>query len=231
MATNSVLPEGTRPEIDPIDQLIESGLTARDLIPHTLAGVEWLAEHANDSFRLCYFDSAGAVVVENVTAAILIKRGHGLGWTACVDHSGDHPFILFEEAMYHFRDGVHYYSSANSETDDYLPLCFPASEIEESERRHREKYSPEGIERARQQREKLREEAREHEECFAMAALDRAVAQAEELILARAMASRESITKEEANRQAWQEIRKSGKWNYHMITRELRQSHGSARNG
>jgi len=41
---------------NPIDRLLARGLTGRDLVSYMLPGIVWLAEHQDETFRLCYHD-------------------------------------------------------------------------------------------------------------------------------------------------------------------------------
>ncbi|MDQ1107246.1 hypothetical protein QE424_000405 [Stenotrophomonas rhizophila] len=111
---------------DPIDRLVARGVPVRALVALELGGVEWLALHQDERFRLCYYDEDGAVATQDVDAVGLVLRARELGWTAMRDlQPGPDPWI-FDQATYHFRRGVHWYASATDETDDMLPLAFPA---------------------------------------------------------------------------------------------------------
>ncbi|NYF21933.1 hypothetical protein HDC36_003409 [Xanthomonas sp. JAI131] len=113
---------------DPINQLIAAGATPRMLIEHFIVSVEWLAQHQGDTFRLCYHDEAGEVVVETVTAVSLLIRGRELGWKPTDDEPTEAgaPY-LFDEPVYHCRRGVHWYASAMDDSNAMLPLAWPAS--------------------------------------------------------------------------------------------------------
>lgn len=112
--------------VDPIERLVAKGVPVRALVALELGGVEWLALHQDERFRLCYYDESGAVVVEDATAAGLVLRAQDLGWTAMRDlQPGVTPWI-FDQASYHFRNGVHWYASATDTTDAMLPLGLPA---------------------------------------------------------------------------------------------------------
>jgi hypothetical protein len=64
-----------------------------------------------------------------VTAVGLVLRAQQLGWTAFEDlEPGAAPWI-FSEASYHFRRGIHWYASATDDTNEMLPLGFPAGEL------------------------------------------------------------------------------------------------------
>lgn len=121
---------------DPIDALIDAGVPVRILIGHQLCSVDWLAARVGEKFRLCYFNDAGILILEDVSAPGLLMRGKQLGWHPLQDEPEEKgmPF-LFEEAIYHFRNGVHWYASATSDTDGMLPLGFPKGVIEADRRR------------------------------------------------------------------------------------------------
>ena len=111
---------------DPIDRLVAKGAPVRALVALELGGVEWLALHQDERFRLCYYDEDGAVATQDVDAVGLVLRAQELGWTALRDlEPGPDPW-LFDQASYHFRRGVHWYASATDMTDELLPLAFPA---------------------------------------------------------------------------------------------------------
>lgn len=116
---------------DPINALVDAGVPVRILISHQLCSVDWLAARLEEKFRLCYFNEAGALTLEDVTALELLVRGKELGWNPLQDETEEAamPF-LFEEAIYHHRNGVHWYASATSDSDGMLPLGFPKSVLE-----------------------------------------------------------------------------------------------------
>lgn len=114
---------------DPIDRLVAKGAPVRALVALELGGVEWLALHQDERFRLCYYDDSGAVATQDVDAVGLVLRAQELGWTAMRDlKPGPSPW-LFDQASYHLRHGVHWYASATDGTDEMLPLGFPAGEL------------------------------------------------------------------------------------------------------
>lgn len=120
--------------MDPMDRLVARGVTVRALVALTPYGADWLAQHQDDRFRMCYFDETGKVVNEDVTAVGLVRRAQELGWTASEDlEPGAAPWF-FSEASYHFRNGVHWYASATDGTDEMLPLGFPARELKRAAR-------------------------------------------------------------------------------------------------
>lgn len=152
---SKTLPE-TVPGLDPIDRLIARGVKARQLVQLSATAAEWLVTHQDDTFRLCYFDAAGAVASEDVTAVGLIQRAEQLGWSPDAEKSSEpHPY-LFDEPVYHCRRGVHYYATAfEDETGECLPLCFPAEVISAAKARS-ERQSAQYARRAAQ--EKLRKD-------------------------------------------------------------------------
>jgi len=110
---------------DPVDRLVAKGAPVRALVALELGGVEWLALHQDERFRLCYYDESGAVATQDVDAVGLVLRAQELGWTAMRDlEPGPNPW-LFDQASYHNRRGVHWYASATDRTDEMLPLGFP----------------------------------------------------------------------------------------------------------
>lgn len=114
----------------PMDRLVARGISVRALVALSPYGADWLAQHQDDRFRMCYFDETGKVVNEDVTAVGLVLRAQQLGWTAIEDlEPGAAPWI-FSEASYHFRRGIHWYASATDDTNEMLPLGFPARELE-----------------------------------------------------------------------------------------------------
>lgn len=130
MVISNLQPES----LDPMDRLVARGVTVRALVALTPYGADWLAQHQDDRFRMCYFDETGKVVNEDVTAVGLVRRAQELGWTASEDlEPGAAPWF-FSEASYHFRNGVHWFASASDETDEMLPLGFPASELKRAAR-------------------------------------------------------------------------------------------------
>lgn len=125
MVISNLQPEA----MDPMDRLVARGVSVRSLVALTPYGADWLAQHQDDRFRMCYFDEDGKVVNEDVTAVELVLRAQQLGWTAFEDlEPGAAPWI-FSEASYHFRRGIHWYASATDRTDEMLPLGFPAREL------------------------------------------------------------------------------------------------------
>lgn len=115
--------------MDPMDRLVARGISVRALVALAPYGADWLAQHQDDRFRMCYFDETGNVVNEDVTAVGLVLRAQQLGWTVFEDlESGAAPWI-FSEASYHFRRGIHWYASATDDTNEMLPLGFPAREL------------------------------------------------------------------------------------------------------
>lgn len=120
--------------VDPMDRLVARGVPVRALVALELGGVEWLALHQDERFRLCYYDESGAVATQDVDALGLVLRAQELGWTAMRDlEPGPNPW-MFDQASYHFRRGVHWYASAIDRTDEMLPLGFPARELKRAAR-------------------------------------------------------------------------------------------------
>ncbi|WOS40703.1 hypothetical protein [Xanthomonas rydalmerensis] len=135
--------------IDPIDKLAASGISIRTLVSFQLDHLEWLAQHQGDTFRLCYHDEAGALVVETIKGdpAALLQRAQELGWQACKDEPAETgaPWI-FQEAYYHQLRGAHWFSTATEDfIDEVVPLGFPSKMLDAARRRRERKYSPEAI--------------------------------------------------------------------------------------
>lgn len=125
MGTSDLQPDA----MDPMDRLVARGISVRALVALAPYGADWLARHQDDRFRMCYFDETGKVVNEDVTAVGLVLRAQQLGWTVFEDlEPGAAPWI-FSEASYHFRRGIHWYASATDDTNEMLPLGFPAREL------------------------------------------------------------------------------------------------------
>ncbi len=142
---------------DPIDLLVADGVPVRALIGHQVGCLEWLSAHRGERFRLCYTDDRGEVVTEDVSAAGLIVRGKELGWIPMGDElEPTSRQWLFESAAYHVRRGVHWYASATDQTDEMLPLAFPAAVLaraaERQEQRRRSAQRRLEADRARLQK-------------------------------------------------------------------------------
>lgn len=116
---------------DRIEALIEAGAPIRTLIGHQLCSIDWLAARIDQKFRICYHGKDGQVLSESVSAAQLLNRGKELGWSPLEEEVTELGLpLLFEEALYHQRNGVHWYSTAISDTDGMLPLAFPKPVLE-----------------------------------------------------------------------------------------------------
>ncbi len=130
MVISNLQPEA----MDPMDRLVARGVPVRALVALELGGVEWLALHQDERFRVCYYDESGAVTTQDVDAVGLVLRAEELGWTALRDlQPGATPWI-FDQASYHTRRGVHWYASAFDGTDEMLPLGFPERELKRAAR-------------------------------------------------------------------------------------------------
>jgi len=168
---------------DPIDQLIAAGATPRELIAYPLDAINWLANHQRETFRLCYHNDAGEVVVQNVKAAQLLRRAAELGWAP---HGEDlyeqFAHCMFDNAVYHVRRGVHWYASATDDSDAMLPLAWPAATLARNAAREERKRAAwrrhhEADER-RKVRERKKASRKEHRENMRRIALSE-VARAE----------------------------------------------------
>ncbi len=114
--------------VDPIDRLIARGAKARQLVNLFPQRANWLAEHQDDTFRICYHDDGGNVVVEQVNAVRLLTRAEELGWSPDLEEGSGMDGWLYQQAPYSLYRGVHYYASAYEE-DELLPLCLPPQAI------------------------------------------------------------------------------------------------------
>jgi hypothetical protein len=207
---------------NPIDRLLARGLTGRDLVSYMLPGIVWLAEHQDETFRLCYHDDAGQVVVEEVAAPALITRARELGWTPD-DPNPDHPYCMFGEAIYHFRRGVHWFATACDDTTEMLPLALPARELEAAKKRDGRRYNEASHARHARARERELKRNREAEERKAVAELTAAVQLAADDFMAQAAKAGKPITTVTARRKAWKHIRKCDDWTYHLLLKRLRE--------
>ena len=206
---------------NPIDRLLARWLTGRDLVSYMLPGIVWLAEHQDETFRLCYHDDAGQVVVEEVAAPGLITRARELGWTPD-DPNPDHPYCMFGEAIYHFRRGVHWFATACDDTTEMLPLALPARELEAAKKRDGRRYNEASQARHARARERELKRKREAEERKAVAELTAAVQIAADDFTAQAAKAGKPITPATARRKAWKHIRKCDDWTYHLLLKRLR---------
>ncbi|HEL5316845.1 TPA: hypothetical protein UOJ01_002294 [Stenotrophomonas maltophilia] len=206
---------------DPVDQLLARGLSARDLIAYMLPGIVWLAEHQDETFRLCYHGSNGEVVVETVAGSALIARARGLGWTPG-DLLDGRPACMFDEAVYHCRRGVHWYATACDDTTQMLPLGLPAKELAAAQRREERLYGA-----AAQARRKAADERRKR---AAHRAEDRAVyARVKEVVemvtgdlMKEARESGRPIAISTARRRAWKHVKETDDGTYFLLCKKLR---------
>lgn len=207
--------------IDPIDQLLARGLSARDLIAYMLPGIVWLAEHQNETFRLCYHDAAGELVVESVAGPALIARARELGWTPH-DLLDGRPDCIFDEAIYHCRRGVHWYATACDDTTECLPLGFPARELAAAQKRDDRRYSPEAQARrkaAEQRRQRGKERAEDRE---VYAKVKEVVEMVTADLMREACEKGRPIATSTARRKAWRHVRKTDDGMYYMLCKRLR---------
>lgn len=208
-------------DLNRIDELLDRGLSARDLISYMLPGIVWLAEHQDDTFKLCYHDSYGQVVVETVKGPELIARAKELGWTP-EEPDLQHPYCMFGEAIYHCRLGVHWFATACDDTTEMLPLGFPTSALEAAKKRDDRKFSEAAQTRIAKARERQLKRERESEERKAVAELHGAVELAETEFMDQAAKAGKKITKATARRKAWKHVRKCDDWTYHLLLKKLR---------
>lgn len=208
-------------DLNRIDQLLERGLSALDLISYMLPGIVWLAEHQDETFRLCYHDETRKVVVENVSAATLIQRARELGWNPGELLEG-RPECMFDEAVYHCRRGVHWYATACDDTTQMLPLGLPAKELAAAQRREERLYGA-----AAQARRKAADERRKR---AAHRAEDRAVyARVKEVVemvtgdlMKEARESGRPIAISTARRRAWKHVKETDDGTYFLLCKKLR---------
>lgn len=208
-------------DTSPIDRLLARGLTGRDLVSYMLPGIVWLAEHQDETFRLCYHDDAGRVVVEKVAAPALITRARELGWTPD-DPNPDHPYCMFGEAIYHRRRGVHWFATACDDTTEMLPLAFPARELAAAKKRDDRRYNEAAQARRAKAREREVKRQKDAEERKAVAELNAAVQIAADDFAKEAEKAGRPITPRTARRKAWKHIRKCDDWTYHLLLKRLR---------
>lgn len=208
-------------DLNRIDELLERGLSARDLISYMLPGIVWLAEHQDDTFKLCYHDSDGQVVVETVKGPALIARAKELGWTP-EEPDLSHPYCMFGEAIYHCRRGVHWYATACDDTTEMLPLGFPASALAAAKKRGDRKFSEAAQARIAKARERQLKRQRESKERKAVTELHGAVELAATEFMDQAAKAGKKITKATARRKAWKHVRKCDDWTYHLLLKKLR---------
>ncbi len=129
------MPIGRGQVRDPLEALIAGGIPIRTLLGHHLCSIDWLAARLDQKFRLCYYGEDGEVVTEAVSAVSLLTRGKELGWRPLEDEPTELGWPeLFEDTTHHERGGVHWYSTAVSDTDGMLPLGLPKSVIEADRR-------------------------------------------------------------------------------------------------
>lgn len=206
---------------NPIDQLLNRGLSARDLITYMLPGVVWLAEHQDDTFRLCYHNSDGEVVVETVTGNALIGRARDLGWTPGELLDG-RPACMFDEAIYHCRRGVHWYATACDDTTEMLPLGFPARELAAAKKRDDRRYSPEAESRRKAAEQRRRRAAERAEDRAVHAKVKEVVEMVTADLMKEAREKGHPIAESTARRKAWRHVRKTDDGMYYMLCKKLR---------
>jgi len=207
--------------IDPIEQLLARGVSARDLISHMLPGIVWLAEHQDEKFRICYHDDARQVVVEKVNAAKLIQRAMEIGWTLG-DVRERRPASLFDEPVYAFRRGVHWYATACDDTTEMLPLGFPARELAAAQKREERLYgqAAQARRKAAEERRKRATERAEDQEVKAKVLKD--VDMVTTVLMQEARAQGRPIAFGTARRKAWKRVRKTEDGVYYLFCKKLR---------
>lgn len=206
---------------DPIDQLLARGLSARDLIAYMLPGIAWLAEHQHETFRLCYHDAAGALVVESVASQALIGRARDLGWTPGELLDG-RPACMFDEAIYHYRRGVHWYATACDDTTEMLPLGLPARELAAAQKREQRLYGPEAQARRRVAEYRRKRAAEREEDREVHAKVREVVRMVTADLLKEASEKGRPIAESTARRKAWKTVRKTSDGAYHLLCKKLR---------
>jgi len=206
---------------DPIDQLLARGLSARDLIAYMLPGIVWLAEHQDETFRLCYHGSDGEVVVETVKGPALIARARELGWTPGELLDG-RPACMFDEAIYHCRRGVHWYATACDDTTEMLPLGFPARELAAAQNREYRLYGPEAQARSKAAEQRRRRAAERAEDREVHAKVKEVVEMVTADLMKEAREKGHPIVKSTARRKAWRHVRKTDDGAYYMLCKKLR---------
>lgn len=205
-----------------IDRLLGRGLNPRDLIIYMLPGIAWLAEHQDDTFRLCHYGDEGSVIVESVPAPALIPRAMQLGWRVDFDEQDPrNPQYMFADAVYHCYRGVHWYAIACDDSTEMLPLGFPTSALQAAKKRDQKKYGEEAMLRRKKRIEReLQQEIKDRERRFnaELAAIAQLVA---DELMTEAQAEGKSITKTTARRKAWARIRRCNDGDYTLLRRKL----------
>lgn len=208
-------------EANAIDRLLERGIVARELIAYMLPGIAWLAEHQDETFRLCYHDEARKVIVENVTAARLIQRARELGWNPGEILDG-RPECMFDEAIYHCRRGVHWYATACDDTTDMLPLGFPARELAAAQNREYRLYGPEAQARSKAAEQRRRRAAERAEDREVHAKVKEVVEMVTADLMKEAREKGHPIAESTARRKAWRHVCKTDDGMYYMLCKKLR---------
>ncbi|WP_242876751.1 hypothetical protein [Stenotrophomonas maltophilia] len=208
-------------DLNRIDELLERGLSARDLISYMLPGIVWLAEHQDDTFKLCYHDSDGQVVVETVKGPALIARAKELGWTPDEPNPA-HPYSMFGEAIYHFRRGVHWYATACDDTTETLPLGFPPRELAAAQKRDDRRYSPEAEARRKAADERRKRAAERAEDREVHAKVKEVVEMVTADLMKEAKEKGRPIATSTARRRAWSHVRKTDDGMYFLLCKKLR---------
>lgn len=212
---------------DPIDQLLNSGLSAREIIAYMLPGIVWLAEHQDDTFRLCYHGPDGEVVVETVAGKDLIGRAREIGWTPGELLDG-RPACMFDEAIYHCRRGVHWYATACDDTTEMLPLGLPAKELAAAQKREERLYGPAAQARRKAAEERRKRAAYRAEDREVYAKVKEVVEMVTSDLMREAKAKGRPIAASTARRRAWKHVKKTDDGSYFMLCKKLRamQSNG-----
>lgn len=206
---------------NPIDRLLMRGLTGRDLISYMLPGIVWLAEHQDETFRLCFHDDAGQVVVEEVAAPALITRARELGWTPD-EPNPDHPYCMFGEAVYHHRRGVHWYATACDDTFEMLPLGFPARELAAAKKRENRLYGPEALARSKAAEQRRRRAAERAEDREVHAKVKEVMEMVAADLMKEAREKGRPIAESTARRKAWRHVRRTNDGMYFLLCKKLR---------
>lgn len=124
----------TKPALEAfLAHCVSEGVPLMALVAHGSHSLAWLADHADDKFRLSYGANGTASIIETVSAAGILTRCHELGWTPMpADYEGQ--AVCFEDAVRYVYRGVHWFATECDE-DTGMPLALPARTLDAGRRR------------------------------------------------------------------------------------------------
>ncbi len=141
-----------------LDLWAAQGAPLTALVAHGIHSLNWLAERADETFRLAYTGRDGSQAIETMSAAGMLVRGSELGWTPMISEAPG-QFLCFEEAVYCLHRGVHWYATEYEE-ETGLPLALPERVREAARRRDRAYKARLDRKVARERQAREREQAR-----------------------------------------------------------------------